>query len=397
MPSATRRCSTFDNTRGQVDETAPARRDDANYQWGLVANLAARVDAEAPGARRFPGLIIAASLSLPNMEVAEEGAKLLAAAASFGLQPGIADADMQYFANALPDRLLRPALDLGYTPSTDVRKDRLGVKGGAHGLLFVEGDAYCPSTPKALLTASIDFREGRIDLATFRARIEERKHYRAHVKEKAKAGATNIGQRRNGGKAMLRWPAAGPSPTVTCPLREMFMGAAKKARPEVEPETLEEEFLDKICTQHSVSVDLTEMMAPQQAFDYGTEEWDEFHGHARNTIESRNEQLKASGDEDIETGGRRRVRGLAAAQMIVTMLLVNFNIRKIAAFLNDKAREEARTTPKPRTLRRRDRVWKNRYVDTKGNGDLTIRRPARSNSLRSDDPTPATAPHPLRT
>ena len=162
-----------DNTRGQVDETAPARRDDANYQWGLVANLAARVDAEAPGARRFPGLIIAASLSLPNMEVAEEGAKLLAAAASFGLEPGIADADMQYFANALPDRLLRPALDLGYTPSTDVRKDRLGVKGGAHGLLFVEGDAYCPSTPKALLTASIDFREGRIDLATFRARIEE--------------------------------------------------------------------------------------------------------------------------------------------------------------------------------------------------------------------------------
>lgn len=151
----------------------------------------------------------------------------------------------------------------------------------------------------------------------------------------------------------------------------MFMGAAKKARPEVEPETLEEEFLEKICTQHSVAVDLTEKNAPQQAFDYGTEEWDEFHGHARNTIESRNQQLKASGDEDIETGGRRRVRGLAAAQMIVTILLVNFNLRKIAAFLNDQARDEARTTPKPRTARRRDRVWANRYIATTGNGDLT--------------------------
>lgn len=90
--------------QGQVDETTPARRDKANYQWGLVANLAARVDAEAPGTQRFPGLIVAASLSLPTMGVAEEGAKLLAAAASFGLEPGLADADMQYFANVLPDR-----------------------------------------------------------------------------------------------------------------------------------------------------------------------------------------------------------------------------------------------------------------------------------------------------
>lgn len=362
-----------------------------------MANLAARVDAEAPGSGRFPGLIVAASLSLPNMEVAEEGAKLLAAAATLGLEPGVADADMQYFANALPDRLLRPALDLGYTPSTDVRKDRLGVKGGAHGLLFVEGDPYCPSTPPPLLNASIDFREGRIDVATFRARIVERKNYRAHVKEKAKSGATNIGPRRNGGKAMLRCPATGPSPTVSCPLRQMFMGAAKKARPEVEPETLEEEFLDKICTQHSVAVDLTEMMAPQQAFDYGTEEWDEFHGHARNTIESRNQQLKASGDEDIQTGGRRRVRGFAAAQIMVTMLLVNFNLRRIAAFLSDKAREEARTTPKPRTPRRRDRVWANRYVDTKGNGDLTIPRATKMKADRGADPINATDMHPLRT
>lgn len=134
----------------------------------------------------------------------------------------------------------------------------------------------------------------------------------------------------------------------------MMLGAAKKARPEVEPETLDEEFLDTICKKHSAAFDLTEMQAPQQAFDYGNEEWETFHDHARNTVESENQQLKASGDEDIATAGRRRVRGITAAQMLVTLLIVNHNLRKIAAFLSDQEIERARTTPRVDTLRRRD-------------------------------------------
>lgn len=106
---------------------------------------------------------------------------------------------------------------------------------------------------------------GKIDAKTYRARLEERKAYRLHVKQKAKTAD---------GKVMLRCPALSLAPTVTCPLREMMLGAAKKARPEVEPETLEEEFLDTICKKHSAAFDLTEMQAPQQAFDYGSEEWE---------------------------------------------------------------------------------------------------------------------------
>jgi len=176
----------------------------------------------------------------------------------------------------------------------------------------------------------------------------------------------------------LRCPALGPSPTVTCPLRELALNAAKKARPHVEPETLEKEFLDTICTKHSAAFDLTAMRAPKQAFDYGTEEWEEFHDHARNTVESENHHLKTSGDEDIETAGRRLVRGPAAAQVMITILLVTHNIRKIAAFLSDREKEKARTSPRTTTLRRRDRVWANRYTKTTGNGDLTIPRRGRS-------------------
>jgi hypothetical protein len=247
---------------------------------------------------------------------------------------------------------------------------------------------YCPSTPKPLLNASPDFHEGLIDIATYRARLDERKAHQLHVKEKAKAD----------GKAILRCPALGPSPTVACPLREIMLGAAKIARPHVEPETLEAEFLDTVCTKHSASFDLTEMQSPQQAFAYGSDEWEEFHESARNMVESENNQLKASGDEDIETASRRRVRGFAAAQIIVTLLIVNHNIRKIAAFFSDKEKEKARTTPLIKTLRRRDRVWANRYTRTTGNGDLTIPRRLKATATESSEAGPA-ASHaaPLRT
>ena len=166
----------------------------------------------------------------------------------------------------------------------------------------------------------------------------------------------------------------------------MMLSAAKKARPEVEPETLEEEFLDTICKQHSAAFDLTEMQAPQQAFDFGSEEWETFHVHARNTVESGNAQLKASGDEDIETAGRRRVRGIAAAQILVALLIVNHNLRKIAAFLSDQKIERVRTTLRVYILRRRDRVWANRYTKTTGNGDLSIPRGGRTSSSTTAPP-----------
>lgn len=203
------------------------------------------------------------------------------------------------------------------------------MSGGQHGALAVEGDMYCPSTPKPLLNATEDAQKGIIDIATYRERVESRKAFALHGKDKSKGPDQRV---------FLRCPALSLSPTVACPLREMMKGAANKARPHVEPETLEREFLDTICVKHSAAFDLTAMQQPAQAFDYGTEEWEEFHQHARNTVESENQQLKASGDEDIETAGRRRVQGISAAQIMITLLLVNHDIRKIASFLDDEQR-----------------------------------------------------------
>lgn len=162
----------------------------------------------------------------------------------------------------------------------------------------------------------------------------------------------------------MRCPALGPSPTVTCPLRELLKTVAKKPRPEVETDNIPpEELLDKICRQHSVTFDEVDFIRDAQAFEWGTPEWQEFHTRARNLSESSNGQAKDEGAEAIQSAARRLVRGFAAAQVTVTMLLTNYNLRKIAAFLDDTMAGGTDWSKAP-TLRRRDRDFHNPYTGT---------------------------------
>lgn len=369
---------------GQVDLTTPDKKGGtANYRWGWEINIAVRVDSEFPGEHRFPGLAVAATMSLPNVRVAEEAVSLMRATKALGLEPGVGDADKQYWANSTPERLHDDALRAGFTPSTDYRIDRLGHQGGDHGALFIEGRTYCPGTPEPLQTATKELLGNIIDTATYRERIKSRTAFQLHVKEKPDAK----------GRVVLRCPALGPSPTVTCPLRELLKTVTDKARPAVDGDDVPD-FADKICTQHSVSFDTAKFTRTAQAFEYGTPEWDKFHTHARNSIESLNHQIKSGGTEDIESASRRRVRGFGAAQIIVTILLTNFNLRKIAAFLSDKIKDEAKKhvhgEPVVRTIRRRDREWHNAYTDTYPAG---VTRPDKAKHPASDE----TGGPPLRT
>ena len=95
---------------------------------------------------------------------------------------------------------------------------------------------------------------------------------------------------------------------------------------------------------------------------------DRFHKHARNSIESLNAGIKDEGKEHIEGASRRRVRGFAAAQVFVTVLLTNFNLRKIASFLHTRIATDVAAArgkqPAEKTLRRRDRIWYNPYTKT---------------------------------
>ncbi|TFD12404.1 MULTISPECIES: hypothetical protein [unclassified Cryobacterium] len=55
--------------------------------------------------------------------------------------------------------------------------------------------------------------------------------------------------------------------------------------------------------------------------------------------------------------------GFGAARIIVTILLTDFNLRKIAAFMSDKIKADAKKPtyggPGVALVRRRDREWRN--------------------------------------
>jgi hypothetical protein len=51
-----------------------------------------------------------------------------------------------------------------------------------NGFVQIEGAWYCPSIPKPLIDATLDYREGRIDETTYRARLKERWRYLARPK-----------------------------------------------------------------------------------------------------------------------------------------------------------------------------------------------------------------------
>jgi len=116
------------------------------------------------------------------------------------------------------------------------------------------------------------------------------------------------------------------------------------------------------CWQHSVTFTAEDNLRQTQAFTYQSKEWEAFHTHARQSIESLHEGFKDPGTEQMELSGRRRVRGFAAAQLFITILLVNYNLRKIASFLWEE--EHGNPAPENPIMRRRDRVWDNPYTKT---------------------------------
>ncbi len=161
------------------------------------------------------------------------------------------------------------------------------------------------------------------------------------------------------------------SPSVACPLRELSKKAANQERPGIEQDDIPE-FLDRVCQQHSVSFTREDPLRQKQAFPFMSPEWDEFHHHARQSIESPHSGFKDEGKELVASSGLRRVRGFAAGQILVTIMLINFNLRTIAKFLRDEFEAESkpdRVRAAP-IVRRRDRVWDNASTKTTARGSI---------------------------
>ncbi|MDQ0539550.1 hypothetical protein QF011_002112 [Curtobacterium flaccumfaciens] len=163
---------------------------------------------------------MAATLSMPGIGTAEAAAAVLASIVGAGHLPGIADADKEYWANALPERLHKPARKLGWEASTEYRIDNLGPAGGHAGLIFVEGGSYCPAMPSKYKSASKDVLEGKIDEATYNVRIDAREDYAARPKARPDEQ----------GRVPMMCPASGDSPTIIWRYLSRLEASARASR-----------------------------------------------------------------------------------------------------------------------------------------------------------------------
>ncbi|WP_162924882.1 hypothetical protein [Mycetocola zhujimingii] len=218
--------------------------------------------------------------------------------------------------------------------------NQLGVQETVNGAILVEGSWYCPSMPAPLINATVNYRNANkrddrnLDL-TNRERADRRavreKTWKALLQTRslylfrAKETPTN-------GSARLMCPAAGPNPTVTCPLKEMCpSGDSTKA---LIPIIKVPKSKLKVCTnKSSTTFGPSDSKSHGQYYEFGSKEWEAQYHHARNNVESFNGYVKNENTFGLAQPGRRRMRGYTAKMFLVVITVAAANLQKVRDFL----------------------------------------------------------------
>jgi len=301
----------------------PSKAKKTVFGWDVtIAVQTNHNPAELPG---FPLLIAGIAFSIPGTALIEAGRHIFESIAERGHPAGRATGDRGYAAGAHENDYQIPLRKLNYGIYTDYRDNQLGKKDGYGGAIQVEGALYCPSMPADLIDATVQMRAGVIDKKTWRLRIIERRQYMLRPKSKPDAK----------GSVAMMCPARGPGATVNCPLVTNGCGKVDDSRtPIFQPPAGKD--LDSICTNAtSVTVPIEAGAKLAQEIQYGSLEWESIYAHDRNTIEGSNGFLKDGAHEGIDIPSRRRMRGSTAQFVMITMLVVSGNLRKIQKFRDE--------------------------------------------------------------
>jgi hypothetical protein len=303
--------------------------------WALEATIATM--ARPPGAPpACPNLAIGLALTRPGEDPGGTGARVLASVTARGHKTGPLGYDRAY-TQALPERFHLPARALGYSPVMDYKAGQLGIQANTGGALLVEGTWYCPALPGPLITATARLRDHAITRGLYDQQIAARAPWQL----KHKDGPDADGYQR------LSCPALGHHPALMCPLRASSLsprdGRPKVLQPPPEP--------PRLCRQTAITIAPDIGARYRQDLPYGTPAWHAAYTTLRNTVEGLNGYLKDPAHQALAQPGRRRVRGIAAQSLFTALLLIAANIRKISAWRPMTARDNARTTPRPRRRR----------------------------------------------
>lgn len=321
-----------------------------DYVWGFAANFAVSCGSNLGEETDFPITIRAFTLSVPNVDIPGEAVKLGQQLLNAGHSAGRFSVDRGYSSNSSVDQFHKPVRNMGYQPVFDFTKRELGEKeGGQNGSIYVEGAHLCPGTPEELINASIRANELEFDEKTYRALIQERSLYELRNKE-----APDVS-----GKVKKMCPALGKQAKIECPLREIHPESSEKPKPRVLKRNVPTK-PDKICCNTSATfVENDETIKSKQHLRYGSREWATVYQADRNMVEGMNGYIKDEHAENLASAGRRSASGLAAQQVLVTMLIVSANMRKLQSFLKREAQEAIKTIKAiyPRSRRRDFAGW----------------------------------------
>lgn len=337
IPAFGKRGAPWGEKRGAVEYDAGWYRRDSKHNvptdtkkakttvFGWDVTLAVQTNHDPAALARFPLLIAGIAFSIPGTALIEAARGIFESVADRGHPRGRATGDRGYGAAAHENDYQLPIRALGYQIYTDYRDDQLGTKDGYAGSIQVEGALYCPSMPQNLIDATIQMRAGDIDKKTWRLRIIERRQYMLRPKSKPDPR----------GSVAMMCPARGPGATASCPLVDLGCGSGDDAKTPI-PNPPEEGKRDTICTNsRSVTVPIEAGAKLAQDIQYGSADWETIYSHDRNTVEGSNGFLKDGAKEGIDIPSRRRMRGSTAQFLMIAMLAVAGNLRKLQKFRDD--------------------------------------------------------------
>jgi hypothetical protein len=290
--------------------------------WALEATLLTTASPEPGSVASFPNLVVGLALDRPGVDPGGTAVRVLALARSRGFVPGPLGVDRAY-SGAFATTFHLPVRAMGYQLVMDYRVDQLGRQANSHGAVLVEGTWYCPGMPEVLVAATMDLRAGAIDATTYQQRIAARCAYAL----RRKSGPDADGYER------FMCPAQSRA-TLRCALRPTSLAVIDKRT--VSPPTSP----PLVCSQHAITIAPDVAARHAQSLAYGSEQWARHYATLRNTIEGWNGFVKDPAHEALAQPARRRVRGIAAQGVFVTLLLVAANLRKIDIYRHQIANRD---------------------------------------------------------
>ncbi|WP_420366035.1 hypothetical protein AAEP80_04030 [Curtobacterium sp. L3-7] len=338
----------------------------SRFKWelGYMANIIIDVleDPNADKKLYAPQLIRAISLGTPNKRIGGHAISLLDSLQARGYELTRLSFDRGY--SQLKDEFHEQLVQRGIPVVKDYVDRQKGITNGAIGnSIMVEGRYYCPSTPIDLLESTKNWEQGKLTNEEYWAKRKKLEKYELILHEQ-----------KTNGTLRLSCPASGPSPTASCPLRELMKGAVpdeEADRVHIYEENITDRQKDyKVCCQKSVSVKPTTHVQQRQKLRYGSKEWFDTYRADRNSSESSNDLLQK--DHNLENTMARPMHGLAAQQFALALFAVASNMRRIIQYEHDvyelERRAAAGRAPQPRKQpgeyleRARDRNRETRYM-----------------------------------